>query len=139
MVDFAKLKAENKAKVEAEKAKLPSIGKPEFSTEDDGDEISPRDVAKQRLAELLGSRRNQLTDWETGFCENVLNFLLKYPKQHMSVKQEAVLQKLWDNTHDEEETDPTPRGNPPAQFAKTTARSPKAKDHFDDYDDDIPF
>lgn len=137
MVDFAKLKAENKAKVAAEKAKLPSIGKSEFSTEEVDDLLTPRDVAKQRLGELLGGRRNQLTEWETGFCESVLNFLLKYPRQHMSVKQEAVLQKLWDKR--DSGADPTPRGNPPAQFAKTTPRSPRAKDHFDDYDDDIPF
>ena len=132
MVDFAKLKAENKAKLEAEKKNLPSIGKSEFSTEDTDDEMGPRDVAKQRLAELLGEYRGQLSNWETGFCENVLNFLLKFPKHYLSVKQEAVLQKLWDKR--DSGIDPTPRGNPPAKFTDR----PKTK-LFDDYDDDIPF
>lgn len=101
----------------------------------EAEELSERDIAKQRLAELLGAHRHQINEWETKFCESVLNFLLRYPSRDMSEKQAAVLQKTWNKYNEDNGADPTPKGNPTAQFAKPQPRNTG----FDDYDDDIPF
>lgn len=81
-----------------------------------------------------------ITDWEESFCNSVIAYLKK-PGASLSVKQAAVLDKL-DGKYLENTLDPTPVGNPPAQYSSDID---KIKDKlqnsvgFDDMDDDIPY
>lgn len=86
-----------------------------------------RDIEEDRamLGDLLGTYRGSISDWEKNFCESCLNRILKY-KTSLSVKQADTLDKTWLKYTDGPRTDPTPKNNPPADFAKSEA-------------DDIPF
>lgn len=138
MVDFAKIRAENKAKLEAQKNEPTKISAPSAEDTSSDDEVSPRELAKIRLVTLLDDAI--LNEWEQGFCTSVLNFLNRYPSQNMSAKQEAVLEKTWKKYQDSISPDPTPKGNPPAQFAKQQSpQHTKPQNYFDDLEDDIPF
>lgn len=134
MVDFAKLREErvaNAANREAAAKKLadekPKVPKPRAAGRDKEDD-------RWALANLLGKYRTKLNEWETGFCESCLNWLLKHENNQLSVKQADVLDKTWAKHNEEDEADPTPPQNPPAKFA---AHRPGGFDA--DMDDDIPF
>lgn len=89
----------------------------------------------------------KLTSWEVAFCNSVVKQLLRIHEssnEQLSTKQAAVVDKL-DRLYLEPLSggDPTPKGNPPAQFAtpqmKMSASFKNMKGHHDDEDDDIPF
>ena len=76
------------------------------------------------------------TSWETAFCKSCLAQLKRVGSTGLSVKQAAIVDKLAEQYLKTDGSDPTPKGNPPAQ--KASAKQ-KIQNKMDDMDDDIPF
>ena len=85
-----------------------------------------------------------LTNWEKTFCKSCRAQLARATSMGLSEKQAKIVDKLAEEYLEEDDgTDPTPKGNPPAKFVSDSDKfKQKLKDAvgFDDMDDDeIPF
>lgn len=141
MVDFAKIRADRAARLatdppKASETKPPVAPKPRAVGRDNEEDMA-------NINMLLNEC--EITPWETTFCKSIKGQMLSGygALQPLSIKQAAILDKIVDE-HIEVTfrlADPTPQGNPPAQFARPVQQRGVNKPHlhFDDMDDDIPF
>lgn len=147
MVDFAAIKVARAAQAAKDKAAYVPLQK---APEPEGLEKAkplpkPRAEGRDRdedlllLSDLLD--KVKITAWETTFCKSVLLQLQRSSDNSVSVKQGVILDKLEKEYFSNASADPTPKGNPPAQYQKPAPAPERQRPSygFDDMDDDIPF
>lgn len=146
MVDFKALAAKRKAEMEEKKKNLTPLPIPPKAVEV---KKNIREQALDDLEELIHA--DETSQWEKNFCKSVKSWLLKSPNNYMSVKQEAVYDKLVKGillVRDTTSSVPTREPRKEGYSRDWEYRAPYDNDRsapapksygFEDMDDDIPF
>ena len=143
MVDFAELASRRKAEAKARSDSPDEAEAKAFYRPDKPAPPPPKPRAEGRDREKDLKTLEMLLDcditaWEKTFVSDVLSRMKRIDDLQLSVKQAVIVDKLEAGWIENDELDPTPIGNPPAQYAKPIKDREMFKG-FDDMDDDIPF
>ena len=155
MVDFAALRAANKAKLDAKRT--PALSKPSSRSSASTHDLAPVPrkeesfhvgmSALEAVSHLLKNRDcMEYNDWEHNFLISIKTWMLSTNYTGLSVKQKHVFEKICRNNNLQYEESKVPtRDNrfsdgeykPPYENRN---ESPYSRKHgWDDFDDDIPF